>query len=243
MEQLKLRLGKMKTQEVAEWMGLKYSTFRNNKAKHLQRLKDFCEFESVYGGIIVTQIYKDVYESDIPNHKVVFLREINEANEGLSSISGMSRKLKEMGQKYYRDLSERNIQKKMSQWNYLFGEYDGMNKKETLQGECGSRRWVYAVMLDSFNNYRHLTEEENSLLYHIIKSIVGEQADKIREQMLLDKAFEETNMSKQEYLVKKQRFDEALFGGVHKQFKKETGFILVRIQEYKINGLKIVKEA
>ena len=47
-------------------------------------------------------------------------------------------------------------------------------------------------------------------------------------------------MTKEEYLLKRERFGLDLFPQILKQFKKETGLIIVRVQEYKLNqqGLK-----
>ena len=56
-----LRLGIMKTQELAEWMGISYSTFKKKKKEKLQELTNFCNFEEVYGGVNIIQIYEYKY--------------------------------------------------------------------------------------------------------------------------------------------------------------------------------------
>lgn len=232
-----LRLGKMSTKELAQWMGVNYNTFRNQKKKKLKVLQQFCDFEQVYGGVIIKEIYESVYKSNIPNDKEVFLNEIKIANQGLSSIAGMSRKLKR-DNKYYGQLSERQVSRRMSKWNVMFGKYNG--DKQAI-GKYGCRRYVYAIRVDIYNNYRPLTDEESELFRHILKSICGKQVDKIMQMMLLDQAFKNSDMTKEEYFIKKERFDLDLFPHVLQQFKKETGLQLVRIQEYKINGLKLIK--
>ena len=52
-----LRLGKVKSQELAKWFGMSYGSFRVNKQSKLEELKLYCDFVEVYGGINITNIY------------------------------------------------------------------------------------------------------------------------------------------------------------------------------------------
>lgn len=65
-----LKIGKITTEELASW----FYTTKKNLSKHkkdfLKILKKYCEFESVYGGIIVNKIYKSTYIKN-PNYKIV----------------------------------------------------------------------------------------------------------------------------------------------------------------------------
>jgi len=54
---LELKLGKMTSREVAQWMGVSYNTYKNHISKYLELLSPFCEFDVVYGGIIIKEIY------------------------------------------------------------------------------------------------------------------------------------------------------------------------------------------
>ena len=60
-----LKLGKMTSQEIAKWIGIKYSTYSNNIEKYLIQLDNFCDFEKIYGGVIIKEIYQSVYEKNI----------------------------------------------------------------------------------------------------------------------------------------------------------------------------------
>lgn len=227
----KLKRGKMSTRQLAEWMGVNYKTFRNQKKKKMEVLERYCIFEEVYGGVVIKEVFEEVFKDDAPDDKEVFLEQIRETNEGLSSIAGMSRKL-QRDNDYYGKLSNRQVVRKMTKMNYqMFGKYDG--KKQAV-GEYGCRKYVYAIRVDVYNNYRRLSEEESVLFRHIVKSICGRETDKIIEMMLLDEAFKNSDMTKQEYFLKKERFDLDLFPDVLRQFKKETGYQIVRIQEYKL---------
>ena len=231
----KLHLGRMKTAQIASWMGISYSTFRNvNKKQRLKQLSQFCQFKEVYGGVDIIEIYQEEYTSKIPDDKVVFLNEIKNANDNLSTVAGMVRKLRNEDE-YYKSRSEDQVKKKLTKANKaLFGYYDKDNKIQSINGSIGNRKYVFGIQLDQFNRYRKLTPEEDELLNHIINSICGSEAIKNRERMLLEKEFEETDMSKEDYIALKNRFNLDLFSDVFRQFKFETGFILRRVQEYEI---------
>ncbi len=232
-----LRCGKMSTREIAQWMNVNYSTFRNNKKQKLDDLRRFCDFEQVYGGVNILQIYNPIYQKALSNDEKVFLEEIQNTGNGLSSVAGMSRKLIRYNSDY-RTLTENNVEKRMGKVNKnLFGEYE-KNSKQAF-GKMGSRKYVYAIKISDFNKYRCLTDEEMDTFKHILKSICGKQIDKIMESMLLDEAFKNSDMTKEEYLLKRERFDLDLFPHVLKQFKKETGKTVVRIQEYQVNGIEL----
>lgn len=232
-----LRCGKMSTREIAQWMDVNYSTFRNNKKQKFDDLRRFCDFEQVYGGVNILQIYNPIYQKALSSDEKVFLEEIQNTGNGLSSVAGMSRKLIRYNSDY-RTLTENNVEKRMGKVNKnLFGEYE-KNSKQAF-GRMGSRKYVYAIKISDFNKYRCLTDEEMDAFKHILKSICGKQIDKIMESMLLDEAFKNSDMTKEEYLLKRERFDLDLFPHVLKQFKKETGKTVVRIQEYQVNGIEL----
>lgn len=59
---MKLRLGKMTGQEIAEWLSISYnSTYRNNPTKQIEKLGGYCEYKQVRGGVIIDKIYMDTY--------------------------------------------------------------------------------------------------------------------------------------------------------------------------------------
>ena len=52
---------KIPTKELAEWFGIAYKTYCNQRKKRLEELKGFCDYEEVYGGVIVKKVYFDEY--------------------------------------------------------------------------------------------------------------------------------------------------------------------------------------
>ena len=59
--EVKLHLGKMTNQELAEWFNTTYKQITNKKKQYLKKLEDYCRFETYRGGIDVKEIYKECY--------------------------------------------------------------------------------------------------------------------------------------------------------------------------------------
>lgn len=60
-----LHLGKIPSKELAKWFGYAYSTYRKKKPQLLGYLKQYCNYEEIYGGIFVKEIFslnmKEIY--------------------------------------------------------------------------------------------------------------------------------------------------------------------------------------
>ena len=56
-----LKMGKMETQEIADWFGVTKKTYTNSTSKYLEKLKEYAEFERVRGGVIIKKIYFSEY--------------------------------------------------------------------------------------------------------------------------------------------------------------------------------------
>jgi len=65
--------GKMSTKELAQWFGIGYGSFRNKKKEKLAELLDYCQYEPVYGGVIISKIY--VYEYIKPVPAYIFVKD------------------------------------------------------------------------------------------------------------------------------------------------------------------------
>lgn len=61
MPEIKLHLGKMTNQELAEWFNTTYKQITNKKKQYLKKLEEYCRFEAYRGGIDVKEIYKECY--------------------------------------------------------------------------------------------------------------------------------------------------------------------------------------
>ena len=90
---MQLKLGKMTTQELADWFGVKKKTYTDKREKFLDKLKYFAEFEPVYGGVVIKEIYVEEYDKGISKDDEFFVQEIEKCvkeQNGLASISGVA---------------------------------------------------------------------------------------------------------------------------------------------------------
>jgi len=62
---MKLRLGRMTTEEMANWFGVTVTTYYSRRKKRMEELKEYCDFEEYIGGLIIKEIYKDTYEKKV----------------------------------------------------------------------------------------------------------------------------------------------------------------------------------
>jgi hypothetical protein len=164
---MKLQLGKMSSKDIAAWFGLSYSSLKNRSAKFYGILADYCNYEKVHGGVIISEIYMDEYDKKLNlKDKQKYLEEIQECvktQDGLSTISGMVRKFNNEG---YEFSSQKTGERRMRKaGEVLFGT----TKDLISHGEAGTREYVWGIKLTDFNKYRLMTEEEEKLFDSIIK--------------------------------------------------------------------------
>lgn len=229
---MKLKLGKMKSQEVAAWLGISYNTYRNNIDKNLSKLEPFCEFEKVYGGIIVKEIIIEEYDKNLQfNDDKLYLTEIKRCikeQDGLSTVSGMARKFVQA--KQYN--SERTARRRATRSrNILFGN----DKNICSTGIAGSREYVWAIKLDDYNHYRLMTEEEEERFNKIIEICYSSNPEKIKRAALLEEAYRKSEtMSKEEYFEERERLGLNVFKECIFQFRDETGLIVVHCSRHEL---------
>ena len=233
-----LRLGKMSSKEIAEWMGITYGTYKNSSQKRLEYLKNFAKFTPCYGGVMIEEIYLDTFVKNISEDDKVYVNEIKQCNEGLSTVAGMIRKLK-LKNEEYKDISEDTLYKRMSKaGDRAFGR----TVEQDSKGTHGSRHYVWAVRVDKYNHYRRMTKEEEV----IYKQLLNEYCDdeKTQEQIAKDAlvldAFKNHEITAEEYAEYKL-YSCNFFTEVVGKFKSRTGFLLVRTTKHELD--KIEEEA
>lgn len=222
---MKLKLGKMKSQEMAVWFNIKYNTYKNNISNYLAKLDDYCDFEQIRGGVIIKEIYIEEYDKYL-NKKTeqLYLNEIEECvktQDGLASIAGMARKFIDQGKFKSKTTAERQLTKA---GNKLFG----ITKDLYSLGECGKRIYIWAIKLTDLNKYRLLTPEEEVQFDDIISSCYSEEPHKIKLKALLEDRLRNEEITAKEYFTEIDRLNLNLFKDCLFQFKKETGLMLVR---------------
>lgn len=230
---MKLKLGKMTTKELATWFGVAYSTFRKNSAERFEKLEDYCEFERVYGGVIIKEIYIEEYDKNLNiNDQKFVLEEIKsciETQGGLSTINGMSRKYTH--NQTFSSLS--TAKKRISKASLnLFGE----TKTLTSHGIAGSREYLWAIKLDDYNHYRYMTEEEEKRFDEIICACYMIEPARVKQEALLENQLKDKEINIDEYFELKDRLGLNTFKDCIFKFKEETGYMIVKCTKHEIEN-------
>jgi hypothetical protein len=62
---VELKEGKWSSRSLAEWFGVSYNTYKNDISKYLEQLEFYCDFEKIYGGVTITEVYVSVYNKNL----------------------------------------------------------------------------------------------------------------------------------------------------------------------------------
>ncbi len=230
---MELKLGKMSTQELADWMGIKIKTFRDNATKKLEELSKFCKFTRVYGGVIIEEIYISKFVKNLNDDVKIYLEKVKTAVNHLATVSGIVKELMQTDE--YADYSYGTLIYRMTKAGK---DGFGVTADVSSRGIYGSRRYVWAIKcFDRENHYRYLTQEEQELFDSLTTAYYSsnENAHKIQAEKLLDKAYQEADeMDKEEYFSLKEELGLDTFKDVIENFYMHTGHLIVKATEHEI---------
>ena len=223
-----LKLGKMTSREIAEWMEITYGSYRRNKNQRLEYLKNFADFEEIYGGVIIKEILIPKFLKNISEEDQYYINAIKETTNGLATIAGITRKLKaEIPE--FEDVSEKTLYRRMSNaGNRTFGKTADDNSK----GTHGIRHYIWAIKVSDFNVYRFISPEEETIYKRIRDAYCKEKAEVAEKEALLRDAYKKKEITAEEYAEQSCGLD--FFGEVLSEFKAETGLQLVRTTEHEL---------
>lgn len=241
---------KVSSSELADWFDIAYGTYRNQRKKKLEELKDFCDYDEVYGGVIIKEVYFDEYYKyqDDENRvlKVINDKYFNVDGQGtaydeLNSISGIAQVLQKQYPKDYGNKTFDTIERRVSR---VMKKCFGVITKENplAQGGIGVREYVWAVKLEGDNNYRYKTREEDELFKEIIKAAYAENAkERIEEEELLKDAMrerislgEEVSFADYENARRRGKYYVDFKSEVLDVFREKTSCLLVRVTRYEV---------
>lgn len=229
MAKMKLKLGKMTSKEVAQWFGISYNTYTHKIPQYLEKLEDYCDFEKIYGGVNIKEIFTEEYDKNLTKRaEDIFLNEIKECIKtqgGLSTISGMARKYKQELGPF--STAKRQLAKA---GNKLFGE----TKSLTSTGEAGSREYVWAIKINDYNRYRYMTEQEEELFDSIIKTFYTKDIEKVKKKALLEKSLIKKEITVDEYVEQQELLGLDTFAACIFNFKDRTGNMIVRCTRHEV---------
>ena len=193
-----LKLGKMTTKELAEWMGIKYATFRTKTKERLEKLKDFADFETTYGGVIIKDIKIPTYIKNFGNDDKAYAEAVKESENGLCTIAGIVRKL-QLEKEEYKNLSYDAVYYRMKKaGERTFGK---TQRRRMFEAGAYGRRWyLWAIKLDNYNHYRLMTEEEEKTYNDLVKRYMNHGgAECVSEIALLRDAYKCGEICGEEY--------------------------------------------
>ena len=230
-----LKMGKMGTQEIADWFGIAKKTYTNSIPRYLEKLKEYADFERVRGGVIIKKIYFTEYiknysfkDADYFNQEI---ERCNKEQDGLASISGIARKVKKE-MEGLEDLSQIQIQRRFSDVARIhYGEYGSIEG-----GVTGIREREWAIKLDDYNGYRSLTEDEWELFVEITGRLYSTEAEKIIKKKKLEKRLRKREIEVEEYFEKIDEEGLDTFPQVLMEFKAKTGYQIVLASKYQIRA-------
>lgn len=230
---VKLKLGKMTAQELADWFGINKRTFTDRKHKYLDILEGYAEIEPIYGGVIVKKIYVEEYDKEFDRELLDWVKkEIHRCcieQNGLFSISGAARKLKVVG-----DTS--SLRKKISKLcKKYYGEYDDFQG-----GLLGTRKRCWGIKLERPNTYRLMTEEEWTLFTTAVKKHYNIKKDfDIHKIIYMVRDGEFTKDKGYDYI---ENITLDFFDGVIEKCSAELRKKIVYISKYEENLWTLVQE-
>lgn len=70
-EIISLHTGIMTNAELAAWFGLTEKSFRNAKAKKLELLKEYADFEAMRGKVNIVKIHKPYFTTGVKNYNII----------------------------------------------------------------------------------------------------------------------------------------------------------------------------
>ena len=171
-----LKLGKVTNKELAEWFGIKPSSFANMKAKKLEELKNYADFEIKNRSIYIKEIYISEYirtkHFDLVKDSLVELWCPN----NLDTCKNVTKKLTKKYDKKVLPLEESTLYKytRISR-DDLFGK--PLKKSKGSLGKC-EYEWVKEVDGET-NTYESLTDEERQVFQSLMKKYFGNMEEKV----------------------------------------------------------------
>lgn len=223
---MELRLGKMTSKELAEWFEVSYSTFRKkeNKDKKLQELKEYADFEEVYGGVIISAIKEKKYVKDAKKSKEIILNALDEewAESGLDTCSNVAIKI------YDKHKDELTIADSTA-YNYTIAarkELYGVPFQNG--GKLGNCIYIWCKKDEDTGTYSFLTKEEQEIKQKLQTKYFGDATEK---QILIKGMVEKGEIKKEdawEVLEEMTNMNTSNFLGFLKELQSTIGCQVVR---------------
>lgn len=241
-----LQLGFMSSQEIADWFGLTYGSFKNKRQNRLQALREYCAYTPVRGGITITKIFYDTYDGDLSKKDVqTAVKYVNQQQKlqnverPLLSGSMMAQDLVRAGDPEYLKITEASGQNKARRsLSKAYGTPGFANKEDypPIPGPYGRRYWIWATKDYLHNRYVPFTEEDWEAFSEAFYPTEQNKQRYIQSaETLIFYALEAGELTPEEFTKEIKDAKSFNFKLSAKIFKNLTGKILVRCQEFELN--------
>lgn len=171
-----LKLGIMTNAELANWFGVTQGSFKATKAKKLEELKDFADFEEVKGKVNIKEIYYDTYVKRGSKAYEIYKEEFDKewSDTGIDSCSRVNTAI----------LTKREADLKIKESTGYY--YTRKTRNELygvpfmapgIKGTC-EYKWVKCVGEGLDIKYIPLTPEEEKIKKDLHTKYFGDSSDK-----------------------------------------------------------------
>lgn len=193
-----LKLGIMSNKELADWFGIKEKSFRDTKAKKLEILKEYAEFESVRGKVNILKIKDPIYIKGSQNYKFIKEKTLEQwSPTGLDTCKLVSEKIKK---KYESEItvSDKTL------YNYTCtSKRELWGKAFESSGEKGSCVYVWCKQIE--NKLIPLDQKEIKIKDKLMKKYFGTEKEKI--SFLINTIIDEELEAKEKEEKKEKAFE------------------------------------
>jgi hypothetical protein len=228
---MELKLGKMTTKEIAEWFGVSYGAFRNDKIKKFQELKRYAQFEEVYGGVNIKTIYKGVYNKKDNQIRQIYEQGFEEVRQPIDTVSNINNQIYE---KYYDKLP--TLSSAQSGYHYAIevrNEKYGVPFQNHGSAGCCYYCWCKQEIGDNDSPlYIPFTEEEQKIKEKLLTKFFGNQEEKT---LLLQEMVLAGEIKKEEawdIFTEFSNLNQAGFTAFLKELESEIGAKVVKATKF-----------
>lgn len=229
---MELKLGKMSTKELAEWFGISYGGFRNSKKLKLEELKNFADFEEVYGGVNIKKIINPIYIKNSQTIREVYqqgFEELMNENE-IDTVSNINEKI------YYKYKDKLpTLSTPISGYRYAIevrnANYGVPFKEVGALGRC-YYLWCKVEHTEDEVYFIPFTEKEESIKRLLLKQFFGtdEERDILIAQMV--DIGELTKEEAYDLMINYRNLNKAGFMSFLKALEKEIGSKIVKATKF-----------
>lgn len=226
-----LHLGKYTNKELAEWFGIKTETFTRYKKKKLEELKNFANFDEIYGGIYITNIKEPTYNKNSQKIRELYQKGFEELRSPIDTVSNINNKIFE---KYGKELT--TLSSPQSGYHYAIEVRNanyGVPFKDV--GKLGRCYYLWCKVEKRSDNelyFVQLSPEEEQKKKNLLKQFFGtdEEKDILIAQMVDSGEITEAEAYR---LTREYRgLNNAGFMGFLKKLEKEIGAKIVRATKF-----------